>query len=261
MYESRDCRPDQSVDRPNGSAPAPRRNAPFGVRRPPSAARSKGYAIVPATIRSVRIYTRKGDDGTTGLLYGGRVGKANPRIELNGAVDEAQAALGVARAEVVPGSELDELLVVLERELYVLMAEVATAIENRQRLIAGESLVTEQMVLALEACIDRLSERFDMPSDFVVPGVNRVAAALDVARTVVRRAERVLASMAPLHEAGVGETGGVETRGERTGTGGSPSLVGPYLNRLSDLLWTMARWQEGDVHLPAREGPRRRGAG
>lgn len=204
---------------------------------------TKAIRSIPLPSASVvRIYTRKGDDGTTGLLYGGRVGKSSPRIELNGAVDEAQAALGSARAESAPGSELDELLVVLERELYVLMAEVATAPGNRPKLIAGESLVTEQMVLRLEQWIDNLSERFSMPTEFVVPGADRPAAALDVARTVVRRAERVLASMPPLEEGGTAE----------------PSHVGPYLNRLSDLLWTMARWQEGDVHLAARERPRRR---
>ncbi|HVC13620.1 MAG TPA: cob(I)yrinic acid a,c-diamide adenosyltransferase [Acidimicrobiales bacterium] len=196
----------------------------------------------------MRIYTRKGDDGTTGLLHGGRVGKASPRIELNGALDEAQAALGAARAESAPGSELDELLVTLERELYVLMAEVATAPENRRKLVPAESLVTEPMVLRLEDWIDRLTERFAMPTEFVVPGANRASAALDVARTVVRRAERVLASSPPLHEGPAGEAG-------REG----PSHAGPYLNRLSDLLWTMARWQEGEVHLAARERPRRRG--
>ncbi len=218
----------------------------------------------------VRIYTRKGDDGTTGLLYGGRVRKASARIELNGAVDEAQAALGSARAQAPPASELDELLVVLERELYVLMAEVATAPENRRKLVAGESLVTEAMVLRLEEWIDRLSERFPVPTEFVVPGANRTAAALDVARTVVRRAERVLASMPPLQlavDVAPGEPGashaGVAGGDAAAGgalSGGEPSHVGPYLNRLSDLLWTMARWQEGDVHLTARERPRRPGA-
>jgi cob(I)alamin adenosyltransferase len=214
----------------------------------------------------VRIYTRKGDDGTTGLLYGGRVRKASPRIELNGAVDEAQAALGAARAESAPGSELDELLVVLERELYVLMAEVATAPKNRGKLVAGESLVSERMVLGLEEWIDRLSERFPMPDEFVVPGANRAAAALDVARTVVRRAERVLASMASIDEGAPGEREDAEIHGalgEATvnpSVGEEPSHVGPYLNRLSDLLWTMARWQEGEVHLAARERSRRGGA-
>ncbi len=233
----------------------------------PRAACHSGGSPVPITIAMVRIYTRRGDDGTTGLLYGGRVTKASPRIELNGAVDEAQAALGAARAESEPGSELDELLVVLERELYVLMAEVATAAEHRGKLVAGESLVTEPMVLRLEEWIDRLSERFAMPAEFVVPGANRAAAALDVARTLVRRSERVLASMPPLHHAPEllhqapktpGRSGG------RTGPaqeGRAPSQVGPYLNRLSDLLWTMARWQEGEAHLSARDRPRRGGAG
>lgn len=186
----------------------------------------------------VRIYTRKGDDGTTGLLYGGRVPKDHSAIELNGAVDEAQASLGMARAEAGDGSELDGLLIDLERELYVLMAEVATAPENRSKLVPERSMVTTGMVDALEARIDALSERFEMPTEFVLPGQNRRAAALDFARTKVRGAERVARS-ARLKE----------------------TEVGRYLNRLSDLLWTMARWQEGDEHVPARRGPKgRRGA-
>jgi cob(I)alamin adenosyltransferase len=188
------------------------------------------------------IYTRKGDDGTTGLFGGGRVAKDSPRIEVNGAVDEAQAFLGLARAEAGEGSELDGLLVGLERELYVLMAEVATADEHRGRLVAGTSMVTAEMVTALETLIDDLIGRFEMPSDFVVPGQNRCSAALDVARTMVRRAERLLVA------SGLGHAG----------AGGEPSQVGPYLNRLSDLLWAMARWQEGEVHVAARQAPRRR---
>ena len=146
----------------------------------------------PVTSAVVRIYTRKGDDGTTGLLYGGRVRKDDAVIEANGAVDEAQAALGVARAEAQAGSELDVLLVGLERDLWVLMAEVATAAPNRHKLVPGTSLVTKDMVTALESTLDALSARFEMPKEFVVPGSNRVSAALDVARTVVRRAERLL---------------------------------------------------------------------
>lgn len=180
----------------------------------------------------MKIYTRKGDDGTTGLLYGGRVSKDSPGIETNGAVDEAQAALGVARAEAEPGGELDEMLVRLERDLYVLMAEVATAAENRRKLEAGRTRVTEEMVTSLEALIDQLTERFDMPTEFVIPGHGRVASALDVARTIVRRAERLALALAGPDEG---------------------SFVGPYLNRLSDLLWTMARWQEGE-HLSSRTG-------
>jgi cob(I)alamin adenosyltransferase len=177
----------------------------------------------------VKIYTRKGDDGTTGLLFGGRVRKDDPAPEAYGAVDEAQAALGVARAETGEGSELDRLLVRLERDLWVAMAELATAPDNRQKLDPGVSLVTQEMVDSLEPIIDDLTARFDAPTEFVVPGQNRLSALIDVARTAVRKAER-----RSLVAAADG------------------SHVVPYLNRLSDLLWTMARWQEGQF-MPARE--------
>src|SRR5487761_1207432 len=114
-----------------------------------------------------RIYTRKGDDGTTGLLYGGRVAKDSPAIETNGAVDEAQATLGLARSHTPRGGELDALLVTIERDLWVLMAEVATSPANRSKLEPGASLVTEAMVESLESHIDDLMERFEMPSEFV----------------------------------------------------------------------------------------------
>jgi cob(I)alamin adenosyltransferase len=179
-----------------------------------------------------RIYTKTGDDGTTGLLYGGRVSKDSRQIDINGVVDEAQAALGVARAESEPGSELNERLIVLARQLYVLMAEVATAPANRHKLKPGASLVTQEMVDELERGIDDLLERFEMPSDFTIPGVNKRAAALDFARTIVRRAERLAVT-------------------EKV----DGSLVCPYLNRLSDLLWAMARWQEGPEHMLSRDVP------
>ena len=177
----------------------------------------------------MRIYTRKGDDGTTGLLYGGRVPKDSAAPTAYGDVDEAQAVLGVARAESARGSELDQLLIALEGDLWVLMAELATDPSNRGKLTEGTNLVTADMVSALERHIDDLSERFEPPTEFVVPGQTRVAALLDVGRTVVRRAER--------HALAVAVDG---------------SHVVPYLNRLSDLLWTMARWQEGES-LPAKE--------
>jgi cob(I)alamin adenosyltransferase len=171
-----------------------------------------------------KVYTRTGDDGTTGLLYGGRVPKDSELPRAYGTVDEAQAVLGLARAEVrrAGGGEMEDLLVRLERELYVLMAELATAPANRHKLDPGTSAVTPGMVTGLEGLIDESSARFEPPTEFVVPGETTLAALLDVGRTVVRRAERhALAAAYP------------------------PSLVGVYLNRLSDLLWTMARWQEG----------------
>jgi len=177
-----------------------------------------------------RFYTGKGDDGTTGLLFGGRVRKDDPVPVAGGAVDEAQAALGVARAEAEPGSELDQLLLEVERHLYVLMAELATAPENRGKLQAGRSLVTPEMVRRLEEATDDLSSRFEMPSDFVLPGATRRSALLEVARTVVRRAERAAVPVAA-----------------------EGSSVLAYLNRLSSLVWAMARWQE-DAHPLAKAG-------
>src|ERR1700758_2733470 len=150
-----------------------------------------GRAPLASALVQPKIYTKTGDDGTTGLLYGGRARKDSRQIELNGVVDEAEAALGGARAGATAGSELHERLTALCRDLYVLMAEVATAPENRSKLKAGSSLVTPGMVGALEEGIDDLLRRVDMPSDFTIPGENRVAAALDFARTIVRRSERI----------------------------------------------------------------------
>ena len=134
------------------------------------------------------MYTRKGDDGTTGLLYGGRVPKDSARPETYGQVDELQAFLGVARAHAEPGGELDRVLVGIERDLWVLMADLATDEANRHKLSPGATLTTEEMVTALERLIDDVSGRFEAPREFVVPGETVVAAHLDVARTVCRRA-------------------------------------------------------------------------
>lgn len=170
----------------------------------------------------MKIYTRKGDDGTTGLLYGGRVPKDSARPAAYGTVDEAQAALGVARAGCERGAELDRILIGLEHDLWVLMAELATAPGNRHKLTGGKNLVTGDMVTALEGLIDDVTARFEQPKEFVVPGEDPVAAHLDVARCVVRRAER--------------DALGVEES--------EATQVVPYLNRLSDLCWTLARWRE-----------------
>lgn len=179
------------------------------------------------------VYTRTGDDGTTGLFYGGRVPKDADGPTAYGVVDEAVAALGVARAEADPGAELHELVLRLQRELFVVGAELATEPANRSKLTPATTLVTAEMVSALEPLIDDLTARFDPPAEFVVPGENRVSAALDVARATVRRAEREAVRAVTdgwLHD----------------------SQVVPYLNRLADLLYTLARWQEG-AYRPLRE--------
>lgn len=186
--------------------------------------------MVGRSLGRVRITTKTGDDGTTGLFYGGRVGKDSARPEAYGAVDEAQAAIGMARAEAAAGSELAELLLGVGRDLYVLMAELATLPENRGKLTPGQSSVTAEMVDALEAEMDRYADRFEPPTAFVVPGGTRGGALLDVARTVVRRAERRSVAVAA-----------------------DDSQVVPYLNRLSDLLWTLARWVDEDQSQLARD--------
>jgi cob(I)alamin adenosyltransferase len=174
----------------------------------------------------MKVYTRRGDDGTTGLLYGGRVAKDAPAMRANGSVDEAQAFIGVARAQAEPDSELDAMLVGIERDLWVLMADIALNPEHRDRGKPGQTLVTAEMVAALERTIDDVSALFEPPKDFAVPGENPISAALDVARTVVRRAER-----------------------ETLTAAAEGSYVLAYLNRCSDLLWTLARWQEGESLL------------
>jgi cob(I)alamin adenosyltransferase len=176
-----------------------------------------------------KLYTGKGDDGTTGLFYGGRVPKHDARPEAYGTVDEAQAAIGLARAAAERGSELDELLIGLERDLYVLMAELATLPDNQAKLVDGQTRVTEAMVDHLSKTTDDIGSRFDFPTEFVVPGQNELAARLDVARTVVRRAERATVAVPDADPT---------------------AHVVAYLNRLSSLLWTLARWVEsGDVLL------------
>lgn len=177
----------------------------------------------------MRIYTRAGDDGTTGLLFGGRVRKDSPVTVACGDVDEAQAALGLARSAADRDPELDTLVVGLQRQLWVLMAELSTADDNRERLRPGVTMVTAEMVTGMETLIDDLAARADPPTEFVVPGQTPSAAFLDMARTIVRRAERNALAVAV-----------------------AGSLVLPYLNRLSDLLWTMARWREGQS-LPTRQ--------
>lgn len=190
--------------------------------------KATGTSARLTTLGLVKIYTRKGDDGSTGLLFGGRTGKDSEAIELNGAVDEAQASLGWARS-LCSDVELNNVVASLERDLWILMAEVATKLENRDKLESGRTRVTAHMVETLETLIDEWSSRVDMPTEFVVPGENQLSAALDVARTVVRRAERTAVSW--------------DIEG---------SLVVTYLNRLSDLVWTLARVAEGPVHRTAR---------
>jgi cob(I)alamin adenosyltransferase len=174
----------------------------------------------------VRIYTRGGDDGTTGLLYGGRVDKSDPRTEAYGTTDEAVAALGMARV-FIADSLLADLVLRLQRELFVVGAELATATQNSHKLRPGVTKVTAEMVEALEETIDDYVGRIRMPEEFIVPGESRGSSFLDFARTVIRRAERQTVAM------------------DRAGMLSDREAV-RYLNRLADLVFVLARYEEGE---------------
>lgn len=181
-----------------------------------------------------RIYTKTGDDGTTGLLYGGRVSKGDPATEAYGTTDEAVAVLGLARA-LSQEAAFQEQLLVLQRELFVVGADLATNPAQRGKLEPGVSLVTAAMVQRLEAEIDRTVARHPLPKEFIVPGANPVSAALDVARSTVRRAERHTVQL------------------RESGREVNPELV-RYLNRLSDLLFVLARSRAGGSEPTSRAG-------
>jgi cob(I)alamin adenosyltransferase len=188
----------------------------------------------------MKIYTRKGDDGTTSLWYGGRVAKTDPRTEAYGALDEAGAALGVARSLCGPNdAELAGDLLGLQRELFVAGAELATAPEAAGRLQDGVSRVTDAMVEGLEPIIDCYMERVDLPPKFVLPGGTTLSAQLDVARTTIRRAERRAVAL-------------------KQADGLASEAVLRFLNRASDLVFAMARF--ADVSDPELFEGRDKGA-
>jgi cob(I)alamin adenosyltransferase len=175
-----------------------------------------------------RIYTRKGDDGTTSLWYGGRVAKTDARTEAYGSIDEAGAALGVARSRCGPDEgELAADILRLQRELFVAGAELATAPGAEGRLQEGISRIDDDMVAALEPVIDRYMDRVHLPPKFVISGGTSLSAQLDTARTVIRRAERRVVALMEEGEL-------------------ASEAVMRYLNRASDLVFAMARFADVD---------------
>lgn len=177
------------------------------------------------------IYTKTGDDGSTGRLFGGRVSKGDDLLEAVGAIDETVAALGFARACGVD-AEVDELVLRIQRELFVVGADLSANPRARDRLVPGISEVTVELVDGLERAIDRLVESHPLRPVFVVPGATLGSAAIDLARGMVRRAERraVVAN----------EAGQQVSR-----------LALVHLNRVSDLLYVLARVAAGEEPEPA----------
>lgn len=186
----------------------------------------------------MKIYTRRGDKGTTGLLFGGRVPKDDDRTEVYGTLDETVSALGIARAAgLVP--RVEEIVVRVQREMFVAGAQLATAAENQAKLQEGVSKVTPSMTEQAESDIDSLTEEHPLPREFVLPGETLGSAGLDLARSTVRRAERLVVKM------------------NRSGLAVDSEVL-RYLNRISDLFFVLARYDEaerGRRARPSRERP------
>ena len=178
-----------------------------------------------------RIYTKTGDDGTTGLLYGGRVSKDDAATEAYGTTDEAVAVLGIARA--AADNAMSQEILDLQRELFVVGADLATNPDERAKLEPRVSLVTPEMTERLERRIDELVAERSLPDAFIVPGANEASARLDHARSVVRRAERNVVAL------------------EQEERAVNPE-VRRYLNRLSDLLFVLARRAAGEDEPTSR---------
>jgi cob(I)alamin adenosyltransferase len=175
-----------------------------------------------------KIYTRKGDDGTTSLWYGGRVPKHSPRTGAYGTLDESVSALGVARSLCEPGQEeVAASILRLQNMMFVAGAELATAPEAAERLEDGVSRVTEEMVGEVEREIDRYMERVELPPQFVIPGGTPLSAQLDLARAVIRRAERAVAAL--------------DDAGEL-----ASEAVLRFVNRASDLAYAISRATDVD---------------
>lgn len=168
----------------------------------------------------MKIYTRTGDDGDTGLFGGGRVSKDHPRVRAYGDVDELNAALGLARAT-APRDLEDQLLADIQRDLFAIGGRLATPDPAKVSKALEKAALSMDRVAAMESAIDRADEILEPLRAFVLPGGTPKAAALHVARAVCRRAERSVVGLA-----------------EQTQV---PEVIIAYLNRLSDLLFTLAR--------------------
>jgi cob(I)alamin adenosyltransferase len=178
-----------------------------------------------------KVATGKGDEGTTGLLFGGnRISKDDVRTEAYGTVDEATAALGMARAELIglggAGiAALDETILSIQRDLFVVGAELATNPDAWSRLEDGRTKVSPKMLARINALLATTEAAIVFPKDFVIPGSSKASSAIELARTIIRRAERWCVTLG------------------REGLLPGDHLLA-YLNRLADLLWLLARQAE-----------------
>ena len=181
-----------------------------------------------------KVHTRSGDSGETGLLFGGRVSKADLVTEACGTIDEAVSMMGLGRA--LSGSDLVKTaLLRAQRELLRVVSELATAPENRQHLEEGIGAISPDMIEALETEIDALKTEVELPRAFVVPGASPASSAIDVARTMCRTAERRIVALK--------ETDRLPN-----------DDVLRYVNRMSDLLFVLARYEDRALPLELTTG-------
>ena len=178
---------------------------------------------------TVRIYTKGGDEGETGLLYGGRVSKSDLRCEAYGSVDEAVSALGLARST-SRDTRVQAIIKELQRDLFTVGAELATDVAEYAKLKKHFSVITEQMTEHLEHIIDELASEVILPQQFIIPGASPTSAALDMARSSLRRAER---RAVQLQEAGQLYN----------------KEVLKFLNRAADLIFMLARYQDRELPI------------
>lgn len=169
----------------------------------------------------MKLFNTRGDEGETSLLYGGRVSKSDHRTETYGTLDEAVSALGLGRA-LARSWRVKEIILELQKELFVVGAELATQDENLSRL---PERIDGVRVYRLQAFIEELEEKIELPKAFIIPGGNASSAALDLARTIIRRGERKAVGL------------------KEEGTLKNPEIL-RYLNRAADLLFVLARFEE-----------------
>lgn len=172
----------------------------------------------------MKTFNKRGDEGETSLLFGRRVPKSSLRCEAYGALDEALSCLGITR-NVVTNDKTKEAILKVQKELFIVNAELATKPEDRERFASRFTPVTDEMANQLEGIIDELESEIELPKSFIIPGSNLGSGWLDLSRTLVRRAERKVVALKDNNEI-------------------SNGAILHYLNRLADLLFVLARYEE-----------------
>jgi len=174
----------------------------------------------------VKLFNKRGDSGETSLLYGQRTPKSGYRCHFNGAIDESVSALGLARS-FCKRKEVQDTLLQLQKDLFIAGAELAVPEENYADFQSKGRTISEEMVESLTGTVELFETKITLPKEFIIPGSTTSSAAIDMARTAVRRTERIAVQ---IHEQGLLPN----------------EIIMRYLNRMADLLFVLARYEETD---------------